>query len=366
MKFFVCAENTVYKDLFNFLLQNKKVKMSCYEKVGSYEFAMFELDESVVNGICADTSGRLLPEGMKLYWVGSDSNIYAVSSDGVEFVRKYKGGLLAYRMRMLSIWLKIHNDARIYRKDEEFFKKSSERISVQRRSLFFPTFSRCLFKDSQDFLRHFRFYEPKGDGEFPLIIYLHGAGLQIGSDNWKQMFEYDYVNRGLKRAKLKKSCYIAVSQLPVYDDYNSASHARYLTELIDFVGSKGKLDRSRIYIVGTSRGGYGVLRQLVMLPDTFAAAISCAGFMFMDFEENSENETDIAQDYEKIARTPLWLEHSSDDDNVPVDRSDVVYERLKELGADVRYTRDSKGKHFAHRKFYKSGIWVHWLLKNKR
>ncbi len=68
---------------------------------------------------------------------------------------------------------------------------------------------------------------------------------------------------------------------------------------------------------------------------------------------------------ERLAKTPLWVAHSSDDTNVPIDNDDHCVAELKKLGADIKYTRWEKYGHSMSNKFYKTENWAEWCLSKK-
>lgn len=199
----------------------------------------------------------------------------------------------------------------------------------------------------------FRLFEAK-EMNRPLFVIFHGAGA-LGNDNVKQHFE----NRRLYKYILKENCNILSPQAPYganrgYDLIQSyiKSVKKLIDELpIDF-------DRKRVYIVGTSFGGCCVWHISYLFPDYFAAGVPVMGKLFFD--------TDFScYDVEKLAETPLWVAHSSDDTNVTIDSDDYCFEKLQELGADIKYTRWDKFGHSMSGEFYKTEKWTEWCLSKK-
>ena len=70
-------------------------------------------------------------------------------------------------------------------------------------------------------------------------------------------------------------------------------------------------------------------------------------------------------DVEKLVTTPLWIAHSSDDNNVTIDSDDYCFDKLQKLGADIKYTRWDKYGHSMSGKFYKTEKWTEWCLSKE-
>jgi predicted peptidase len=100
-------------------------------------------------------------------------------------------------------------------------------------------------------------------------------------------------------------------------------------ELVDEFVQTHPIDRSRIYLVGLSMGGFAVWDLLARHPERFAAAIEIAGGA----------PREIASSIKSI---PVWVFHNEGDTIVPVSRADQVVEELKKSGGNVKYTRYPK------------------------
>lgn len=65
----------------------------------------------------------------------------------------------------------------------------------------------------------------------------------------------------------------------------------------------------------------------------------------------------------KLSEIPIWLAHASDDTVVLIASDDYFYDKLKSLGADVKYTRWDKYGHGMSYRFYRQEPWSEWLLQ---
>ena len=158
---------------------------------------------------------------------------------------------------------------------------------------------------------------------------------------------------------LKADCNILVPQY-VRDKYASEEAARenYIEscmELIDKLIDDYDIDKSRIYIYGASMGGGCVWNMLVNHSDRIAAAIETMGcyYGYKTFDEI---------DFLNIAKVPIWMAHSSDDNVVGIESDDKFYAELKKHNAEIKYTRPDKYGHKLANRFFRKEDWVEWLL----
>lgn len=161
-------------------------------------------------------------------------------------------------------------------------------------------------------------YETSNDS-YPLVVWLHG-GDQGGSDVEKVR------SSGLPKVieDGKKFPFL------VFSPQNPSEELLYPIEKVksalEEVISKHRVDPSRIYIVGYSRGGFGAWALAEQFPETFAAVVPIAG---------GGNRHYLNRTNEKAA---FWVFHGTDDDVIPLSDSVIMYERLKALKRDAKLT----------------------------
>jgi predicted peptidase len=164
-------------------------------------------------------------------------------------------------------------------------------------------------------------YTPEGydgsDQKFPLVVWLHG-GDQSGSDIEK-----------LKTGGLPKM--IAEGQkfpFLVFSPQNLSEELLFPIGLVknalDQVVSDHRVDASRIYLVGYSRGGFGAWSMAEQFPETFAAIVPIAGGGIRHYL-NRTNEN-----------AAFWVFHGEEDETIPLSDSVVMFLRLKELKRNAR------------------------------
>ena len=196
---------------------------------------------------------------------------------------------------------------------------------------------------------------------YPLVLSLHGAGGR-GTDNirnlrnWNEYMADDTLRR-------RYPCFVLVPQsdtswndptsertvrIDVSDDDVAALPEAWRSRLLhyrerfgegpvgnlhivlDLIDSKlakdFQIDTDRIYCLGHSMGGFGTFTAIYQHPDRFAAAIPTAGGFFP------------WRDASRIKDVPIWTFHGSADQTVPVEFTRYVFQRMQELGGNMKST----------------------------
>ena len=81
------------------------------------------------------------------------------------------------------------------------------------------------------------------------------------------------------------------------------------------------IDRNRIYLTGSSMGGFGTFNLAAKYPDVFAAAVPLCG----------GGDVKAA---ETLKRVPMWVFHGDKDDMVPVERTRNVMKAIADAGGE--------------------------------
>jgi predicted peptidase len=146
----------------------------------------------------------------------------------------------------------------------------------------------------------YRMYEPKSHSPRPLILFLHGGG-ECGTDNLLQltgtlgaiklaerfpdMFVLapqapDYgMNMQEMFAKMMshgdpfRVCIGADTDIGMVDRGWNRDYVGRVCDLIRKLIAEGKVDDARVYAIGMSLGGAGVITTVSVAPDLFAAAV---------------------------------------------------------------------------------------------
>ncbi len=152
---------------------------------------------------------------------------------------------------------------------------------------------------------------------YPLVVWLHG-GDQGGTDIEKVR------SSGIPKLIEEGKTFPFL----VFSPQNPSEELLYPIEKVeaalDEVISKYRVDRTRVYVVGFSRGGFGTWAMAEQFPEKFAAFVPIAG---------GGNRHYLSRTNEKAA---FWVFHGTSDDVIPLSDSVVLYERLLGLKRNAR------------------------------
>ncbi|GAB5409434.1 MAG: prolyl oligopeptidase family serine peptidase [Balneolaceae bacterium] len=177
----------------------------------------------------------------------------------------------------------------------------------------------------------------------PLVVFLHGGG-EGGTDIEK--VKIHGIPKLISEGK-KFHFYMIAPQNPylrgLWDD-------REVDKLIDEVVNTHNVDPDRIYLVGMSRGGYGVWRMAINNPGKYAAMISvCAASIPSIYTNRVEN-------------LPVWFFHGEKDNVVPVEVSINAYNKMKANNQNVKLTLYPEAGHDSWTETFLNDEIYEWLL----
>jgi predicted peptidase len=202
--------------------------------------------------------------------------------------------------------------------------------------------------DGETKLKYF-LYLPKsydeGDARWPLLLFLHGAGERGDDLNLvKKHGPPKLLGQG------KSLPMIVVSpQCPRGQWWKAAT----LSQLLDEVAAKYRVDADRIYVTGLSMGGFGTWSLALHSPDRFAAIVPICG----GGDEQRAKE---------IAHIPAWIFHGDKDNVIPADRSKKMEAALKAAGGTPQLTIYPDAGHDSWTESYNNEKLYEWLLEQKR
>ena len=152
----------------------------------------------------------------------------------------------------------------------------------------------------------------------PVVIFLHGRSLC--GRNLQRVLRYgplDAVKRGMVLPAI-----VLAPQNPG----GSWSPTKVMA-MLDWVEAHYAVDRTRVYVLGMSLGGYGAMDVAGACSDRIAAAMALCG------------GCDLA-DMSMLGQTPLWILHGTADRAVPISASKRVVNYLESTGNDTRLRYD--------------------------
>ena len=177
-----------------------------------------------------------------------------------------------------------------------------------------------------------------------LIIFLHGASLC--GHNLNRVLRYgpiDAVKMGRDIPAL-----IVAPQNP-----GGAWNPHKLNDILTWMEQHYAYDKSRVYVLGMSLGGYGTLDFAGTYPEKIAAAIALCGGSTL-------------KDYRKLGDLPLWIAHGTADRAVSVRESQKVVEGMQRLGVTSRLRFDwlQGASHGALARFFYTSKTYEWLFRH--
>jgi predicted peptidase len=131
-----------------------------------------------------------------------------------------------------------------------------------------------------------------------------------------------------------------------------SEHAEMVDALIASVVAEHRIDPNRISVMGHSMGGYGAYYLAHRYPRRFAAVVPIAapGVTWWTY---------------RPVDVPFWVFHGEQDEAVPIAEAETMVATLKEIGAEVRFTRYPEGGHVLREPFADEELFA-WLLKQQR
>jgi dipeptidyl aminopeptidase/acylaminoacyl peptidase len=163
---------------------------------------------------------------------------------------------------------------------------------------------------------------PKWDStkRYPLVIWLHGSG-QSGSDNVAQMGGPTKTFTDAEHQD-RNPCFMLSPQCPDSNIGWNKQVADHLMAAIADLMVKLPIDPKRLYLTGSSMGGFGCFNLAMKYPTVFAAVVPLCG------GSDPKNA-------EALKQVPIWAFHGDKDDMVPVERTRNVMQAIVSAGGKL-------------------------------
>jgi len=200
----------------------------------------------------------------------------------------------------------------------------------------------------------------KGSGDFPLVVYLHGAGAG-GTNGLKPLFHF-----ALTVPRVRQKYHLLVPQEGLFDIYGD----EFSNALGDVIDSIPRVDRSRIYITGMSMGGCGTIVECRRHPERYAAAVPTVAWLY-NLRAGKKTRSAMADPldaaaYDALAKTPMWLTYSRLEQRL----NEQLCEALLARDADLRHThiklRGMIGHVIAPLVFSLTHPWAKWMFSHRK
>jgi len=230
-------------------------------------------------------------------------------------------------------------------------------------------FRKCMHTAPDGYTMPYRLYIPKDydcGEQYPLLIYLHGTDSR-GDDNEKQLNAllnwFNQENSPVYNAiVLAPQCPEEKQWVncPLYDGvYSTAAipesrESQAVLEILTRVMEFCNIDADRVYLTGTSMGGFGTWDMLTRHGSRFAAGVPVCGGV--DVTKAS-----------LLKRIPVWQFHGSADTTVLPEGSRYIFAEIRKAGGEeIRYTEYSGTGHNVWDLAYNDGDMHAWLFRQSR
>jgi predicted peptidase len=188
-------------------------------------------------------------------------------------------------------------------------------------------------------------YHAEPDQRWPLILFLHGSGERGDS--------LPKINaQGLPKLIAAGKTFPAIVISPQCPE-KQGWEPPVLSQLLDDVSAKYRIDPDRIAVTGISMGGYGAWALALAYPDRFSALVPICG---------GGNPAHAA----KLKRLPIWVFHGGKDNAVPVKLSHDMVDALRKSGGRPHFTLYANAGHDSWTPAYDTAALYPWLLAQKR
>lgn len=208
---------------------------------------------------------------------------------------------------------------------------------------------------SLDYLLHLpRDYRANPRREWPLILFLHGAG-ERGTNVWL------VAKHGPPKIVKDRPDFPFIVVSPQCPDGKTWSNEALLALLAD-VTKRYRVDPSRVYLTGLSMGGYGTWSLGLSHPEKFAAiAPICGGGDVLKILLPEPGRAAA------LRSLPVWAFHGAKDPVVKLGESERMVNALKQAGATrVQLTVYPDADHDSWTATYDNPRFYEWLLSHQR
>ena len=190
-------------------------------------------------------------------------------------------------------------------------------------------------------------YESEKESDFPLLLFLHGGGEAGG-----ELEDLQISGPPSMIVEGKEFPFLILA--PQHPHKRKFWNTAAVMQLLDTVIVNHRVDRSRIYLSGLSRGGSAAWEMAVQYPDVFAAMAVVCGMTPLPYASWLDE------------KMPIWVFHGEKDSVIPISESEMMVNKLEKMGREVRFTRYPDVGHDAWTKAYENDDLYSWLVKQQR
>lgn len=180
----------------------------------------------------------------------------------------------------------------------------------------------------------------------PILIFLHGKSLS-GTD-LNRVKKYGVIHE-IEKGRQVPAIVVAPQVA------SGAWDPDKVLELLEYIQKNYSTDTSRVYVCGMSLGGYGTLHFAGKYASKITAAVALCG-------------GGNTKDAKNLATIPLWIQHGTADEAVPVSQSREVVAAIKSVnkGENLVYTEHKGVNHGGLERVFRTDEMYDWLFQFKR
>ena len=181
----------------------------------------------------------------------------------------------------------------------------------------------------------------KGE-KFPVIIFLHGAGSRGEDINILQNNPFfNIVNNHSK--------FPFITVAPQCSNNTWFDMFEQLIKFACKISDENFADKTRIYLMGASMGGYGTWQLAMSIPEIFAAIVPvCGGGMYWNAG--------------RLVNVPVWAFHGAKDNVVLKEESMKMVDSVNACGGNAKLTIYPENEHDSWSDTYSNPAVFDWLL----
>lgn len=214
------------------------------------------------------------------------------------------------------------------------------------------------FKNADGSTSPYVVFVPKdydGTKEYPVILFLHGAGETKNPKAKKEgkMPVEVGIGPAIKKREKDFPFIVVIPRAEGFGWAANSENAKRALAMLDEVMKEYKIDPKRQYLTGLSMGGMGTWSIATAMPDRFAAIVPICG----------RGDPKMA---EKLKDLPCWAFHGDADPTVNVSGSRDMIEAIKKAGGNPKYTEYPKVGHNSWDMAYGTDELYKWLLEQKK
>lgn len=238
-------------------------------------------------------------------------------------------------------------------------------------TLLYPAYKKYFYCDKNTGEGYFfRYKAIEEKGKYPVVIYHHGNGMNRAGKNTIQMFEFSKLKKKLNNRK----CHQVVIHLDVSCEYNRVEHSRAIEGFIEYIeNTYNNVDFDKIYLAGTSHGGYACVYEVLRNPGKYAGAVISMSYTYNekfvppeDIRENPFVRNLTYEDYKTLSKTPFYLSWAKDDSELMVVSNNFLAENLEKNNGDVKAKIYEIGGHTIAGDFFENSDWDEWMFNKAR